>query len=43
MLLRWYHSLQGIIPHHALGIIFEELGFFYYGPIDGHDIDALRT
>ena len=43
VLLRWYHSLQGILPHHALGIIFEELGFFYYGPIDGHDIDALRT
>ncbi len=40
---RWYHSLQGIIPHHALGIIFEELGFFYYGPIDGHDVDALRN
>ncbi len=34
--------MQGIIPQHALGIIFEELGFFYYGPIDGHDIDALR-
>ncbi len=43
VLQRWYHSLQGIIPHHGLGIIFEELGFFYYGPIDGHDIDALRT
>jgi 1-deoxy-D-xylulose-5-phosphate synthase len=42
VLQRWYHSLQGIIPHHALGIIFEELGFFYYGPIDGHDIDTLR-
>jgi 1-deoxy-D-xylulose-5-phosphate synthase len=42
VLHRWYHSLQGIIPQHALGIIFEELGFFYYGPIDGHDIDALR-
>ena len=42
VLQRWYHSLQGIIPHHALGIIFEELGFFYYGPIDGHDVDALR-
>ncbi len=42
VLQRWYHSLQGIIPQHALGIIFEELGFFYYGPIDGHDIDALR-
>jgi 1-deoxy-D-xylulose-5-phosphate synthase len=42
VLHRWYHSLQGIIPQHALGIIFEELGFFYYGPISGHDIDALR-
>jgi 1-deoxy-D-xylulose-5-phosphate synthase len=42
VLQRWYHSFQGIIPHHALGIIFEELGFFYYGPIDGHDVDTLR-
>jgi 1-deoxy-D-xylulose-5-phosphate synthase len=42
VLQRWYHSFQGVIPQHALGIIFEELGFFYYGPIDGHDIDALR-
>jgi 1-deoxy-D-xylulose-5-phosphate synthase len=42
VLHRWYHSLQGIIPQHALGIIFEELGFFYYGPIDGHDVDLLR-
>lgn len=42
VLHRWYHSIQGIIPQHALGIIFEELGFFYYGPIDGHDIDGLR-
>ncbi len=42
VLHRWYHSLQGMIPQHALGIIFEELGFFYYGPINGHDIDALR-
>jgi 1-deoxy-D-xylulose-5-phosphate synthase len=42
VLHRWYHSIQGIIPQHALGIIFEELGFFYYGPIDGHDIDTLR-
>src|SRR5262249_46647929 len=42
VLQRWYHSMQGIIPQHALGIIFEELGFFYYGPIDGHDVDALR-
>jgi 1-deoxy-D-xylulose-5-phosphate synthase len=42
VLQRWYHSLQGIIPHHGMGIIFEELGFFYYGPIDGHDVDGLR-
>lgn len=42
VLQRCYHSIQGIIPHHALGIIFEELGFFYYGPIDGHDIETLR-
>jgi 1-deoxy-D-xylulose-5-phosphate synthase len=42
VLERWYHSIQGILPQHALGIIFEELGFFYYGPIDGHDIGALR-
>ena len=42
VLQRWYHSLQGIIPQHGLGIIFEELGFFYYGPIDGHDVEALR-
>ncbi len=42
VLHRWYHSIQGIIPHHTLGIIFEELGFFYYGPIDGHDVESLR-
>ncbi|MDD3197123.1 MAG: 1-deoxy-D-xylulose-5-phosphate synthase [Eubacteriales bacterium] len=24
------------------GILFEQLGFKYYGPIDGHDIQALR-
>lgn len=42
VLQRWYHSFQGVLPQHAMGIIFEELGFFYYGPIDGHDIDALR-
>lgn len=25
------------------GIFFEELGFSYYGPIDGHDLDALLS
>ncbi|NLW12576.1 MAG: 1-deoxy-D-xylulose-5-phosphate synthase [Clostridiaceae bacterium] len=24
------------------GILFEQLGFRYYGPVDGHDIDSLR-
>ena len=24
------------------GIFFEQLGFRYYGPIDGHDLDTLR-
>jgi 1-deoxy-D-xylulose-5-phosphate synthase len=43
VLHRWYHSLQGVIPQQALGVIFEQLGFFYYGPIDGHDVDALRS
>lgn len=29
--------------HHAVipGNVFEELGFKYYGPIDGHDLDSL--
>lgn len=29
--------------HHLMGTssLFEELGFRYYGPIDGHDLDAL--
>ncbi|MBF2735922.1 MAG: 1-deoxy-D-xylulose-5-phosphate synthase [Betaproteobacteria bacterium AqS2] len=25
------------------GTLFEELGFSYFGPIDGHDVDALTT
>ena len=25
----------------APGTLFEELGFNYYGPVDGHDLDAL--
>jgi 1-deoxy-D-xylulose-5-phosphate synthase len=27
----------------APGTLFEEFGFHYYGPIDGHDLDALIT
>lgn len=30
---------QLVVP----GMIFEEFGFKYIGPIDGHDIDAVRT
>ena len=25
------------------GVIFEQMGFKYYGPVDGHDIDAMTT
>ncbi|MEA3322701.1 MAG: 1-deoxy-D-xylulose-5-phosphate synthase [Patescibacteria group bacterium] len=31
-------SAKGMITQ---GVLFEELGFGYYGPIDGHDINAL--
>jgi 1-deoxy-D-xylulose-5-phosphate synthase len=31
------HTKGMILP----GTLFEELGFNYYGPIDGHDVDAL--
>ena len=33
---------RGIRPRHGHGgTLFEELGFYYVGPIDGHDIDQL--
>jgi 1-deoxy-D-xylulose-5-phosphate synthase len=28
-------------PEHKAGVIFEEMGFHYIGPIDGHDYDTL--
>ena len=41
---RWLQQFKDAIKaslHH--GMLFEELGFIYLGPIDGHDIKTLRT
>jgi 1-deoxy-D-xylulose-5-phosphate synthase len=35
---RWEESLKHFLTP---GVLFEELGFRYFGPIDGHDVDAL--
>ncbi|MEP6507458.1 MAG: 1-deoxy-D-xylulose-5-phosphate synthase [Gemmatimonadales bacterium] len=35
---KWEESLKAFLTP---GVLFEELGFRYFGPIDGHDIDAL--
>ncbi|MEO0368060.1 MAG: 1-deoxy-D-xylulose-5-phosphate synthase [Pseudomonadota bacterium] len=35
---RWEEHIKGMV---LPGTLFEELGFFYAGPIDGHDIDTL--
>jgi 1-deoxy-D-xylulose-5-phosphate synthase len=35
---RWEEHMKGMVMP---GTLFEELGFYYIGPIDGHDIDAL--
>jgi len=35
---RWEESLKMFLTP---GVLFEELGFRYFGPIDGHDMDAL--
>ncbi len=35
---RWESHLKGMV---LPGTVFEELGFNYIGPIDGHDLDAL--
>src|SRR3569833_1367893 len=32
---------ESVIAFLTPGVLFEELGFRYFGPIDGHDIDAL--
>jgi 1-deoxy-D-xylulose-5-phosphate synthase len=35
---RWEESVKSFLTP---GVLFEELGFRYFGPIDGHDLDAL--
>jgi 1-deoxy-D-xylulose-5-phosphate synthase len=35
---KWEESLKAFLTP---GVLFEELGFRYFGPIDGHDIDTL--
>jgi 1-deoxy-D-xylulose-5-phosphate synthase len=35
---RWEESVKSFLTP---GVLFEELGFRYFGPIDGHDIDML--
>jgi 1-deoxy-D-xylulose-5-phosphate synthase len=38
VLRKWEESVKAFLTP---GVLFEELGFRYFGPIDGHDIDAL--
>ncbi len=35
---KWEESVKSLLTP---GVLFEELGFRYFGPVDGHDIDAL--
>lgn len=35
---KWEESMKSFLTP---GVLFEEMGFRYFGPIDGHDIDAL--
>jgi 1-deoxy-D-xylulose-5-phosphate synthase len=35
---KWEESMKSLLTP---GVLFEELGFRYFGPIDGHDIDVL--
>jgi 1-deoxy-D-xylulose-5-phosphate synthase len=35
---RWEESVKAFLTP---GVLFEELGFRYFGPIDGHDVDSL--
>src|SRR5581483_8436299 len=35
---RWEESMKSLLTP---GVLFEELGFRYFGPIDGHDLDVL--
>ncbi|HEY7894964.1 MAG TPA: 1-deoxy-D-xylulose-5-phosphate synthase [Gemmatimonadaceae bacterium] len=38
MVRRWEESMKSFLTP---GVLFEELGFRYFGPIDGHDTDVL--
>src|SRR6476619_7724778 len=38
MVRKWEESVKAFLTP---GVLFEELGFRYFGPIDGHDIDVL--
>ncbi|MEO7501999.1 MAG: 1-deoxy-D-xylulose-5-phosphate synthase [Gemmatimonadaceae bacterium] len=38
LIRKWEESMKSFLTP---GVLFEELGFRYFGPIDGHDIDAL--
>jgi 1-deoxy-D-xylulose-5-phosphate synthase len=38
VLRRWEESVKAFLTP---GVLFEELGFRYFGPIDGHDVDLL--
>ena len=37
---KWEESVKSFLTP---GVLFEELGFRYFGPIDGHDIDSLMN
>ena len=32
---------KGMVAPNSPGMLFEELGFHYFGPVDGHDLDVL--
>ena len=39
LIRKWEESVKSFLTP---GVLFEELGFRYFGPIDGHDIDSLK-
>ena len=38
LIRKWEESVKSFLTP---GVLFEELGFRYFGPVDGHDIDSL--
>jgi 1-deoxy-D-xylulose-5-phosphate synthase len=40
LIRKWEESVKSFLTP---GVLFEELGFRYFGPIDGHDIDSLMA